>query len=125
MWRQIQSFVKGYAFILLMTVMFFAAMVLLFDKQLSIIKYREHSHEHTFTVDLQDNLGWSEFIAIQKNLEATTHQPVYAELVDQQRKIYRLRIKCPPDQVSHIWGWLTDRQWVEDAQIERAFLERR
>lgn len=124
MWRHFVAFLRGYAYILLMTVMFFGAMVLLFDKQVSIIQFKQNSAEHTFTVDLKDDLGWSEFDAIQKNLEATTHQRVYAELVDPGRKIYRIRVKCPPDHVPRIWDWLSGRQWVENAQVEKAFLER-
>lgn len=102
-----------------MFVMLLIALGIIAWKQHNIWQFKNQSVEHTFLVYLRDDCGWQEMDAIQKNLEQTTHQPVYGELVDSRRQVYRIKVKAPPDKSHSIWDWLSGRAWVERADKEK------
>lgn len=102
-----------------MFVMLLMALSIIAWRQHRIWQFKNQSVEHTFIVDLKDNCGWQEMDAIQKNLEQTTHQPVYGELVDGRRQVYRIKVKAPPEDGRTIWDWLSGRAWVEKADREK------
>jgi len=110
---------KIYAFPLVMFVLLLVALGIIAWKQQNINSFKHHSVEHTFIVDLSDGCGWQEMDAIQKNLEQRTHQPVYGELVDRKRQVYRIKVKAPPAHAPTIWDWLSGRKWVEKADKEK------
>ena len=96
-----------------------ALFMVILSRERSETAYRDASKPYVVIVDLTDDKGWDEISAIQKNLESQTYQKVYPELVDENRKVYRLRVNCPPSKINNIWNWLSGRNWVEHAEIQR------
>lgn len=113
------ALIRSYAFPSIMFVMLLIALGIIAWRQHQIWEFKVQSVEHTFVIDLRDEYGWQEMDAIKKNLEQTTHQPVYGELLDDRRQVYRIKVKAPPKESHSIWDWLSGRAWVERADREK------
>jgi hypothetical protein len=101
-----------------LTVLAFFVVVLsiILIREIHANMYRYRSTPHDIQVDLGDNLGWAEMRAIQRNLQSQTYQPVSGCLVDRHKKIFRVRVMCPPDKFPGLIQWLRSRRWVEHAE---------
>lgn len=107
---------RAYAFPIVMSLMLLIAIVIIGWREHRISEFKNQSIEHTFLIKLEDHCGWREIQAIQKTLEIHTHQDV--EIHKDSSNVYKLKVKCPPDDAHSIWHWLSRRQWVKHANSE-------
>ena len=81
-------------------------------------QWKNESRTHTLIIDLDDDASWEAMATIQANLERKTYQPVYNELIDPQRNIYKIKVKVPPQHARSLWDWLRGRDKVHDIRID-------
>lgn len=108
------TFLKNYGFALMTLLLLFVVMGILYQDH----SYKNESNEHTIVLQLTSEAGISELDAIEQNLELRTRQRVRSEILDDSTKLYRMKIKCPDEDVHNIWNWLQRRKWIKFSKIE-------
>lgn len=74
--------------------------VLTVAKYKSIATFKSESKEFTFVVSADE----SEISGVKSKLENYTYQPVENEMV--KEGLYRLTVRCPPDKIGIIKGFI-------------------
>lgn len=82
--------------------------VLTVAKYRQISDFRSNSREFFFVVSGNE----SEISNAKEDLSNLTFQPVEEEMIEQG--VYRLRVKCPPDKVGHIFSILSSMKILKE-----------
>lgn len=93
--------------------------VLVLNSEFCVRQWKDESKTYTVIIDLDDKAGWETMAKITSDLERKTYQPVYNELIDRERNVYRLKVKVPPKHARSIYHWLRlHPQQVESVRVD-------